>query len=162
MHGVIHHFYQRHLAADQGAGPIYGHFASKDFVRLGLPPGSAPRIWRLIGKKLPPKQKMAGVNRGNPNTNRVSELLNMDALCGDSAVQKRTELVTASTLANLSHGIWFKPVFSPEPFRWNILLAVRISNGPICCGSALIPPLEPAAKHKALGAAAGGHLERPG
>ena len=32
MHGVVHHFYQIHLAAPPGHGPDYGHFVSKDFV----------------------------------------------------------------------------------------------------------------------------------
>ena len=32
VHGVIHHFYQIHLAAPPGHGPDYGHFVSKDFV----------------------------------------------------------------------------------------------------------------------------------
>ena len=32
VHGVIHHFYQKHLAAGEGHGPDYGHFVSKDFV----------------------------------------------------------------------------------------------------------------------------------
>lgn len=32
VHGVIHHFYQIHLAARPGHGPDYGHFVSKDFV----------------------------------------------------------------------------------------------------------------------------------
>jgi len=32
VHGVIHHFYQIHLAAVPGHGPDYGHFVSKDFV----------------------------------------------------------------------------------------------------------------------------------
>merc|ERR1711965_1258705 len=29
VHGVIHHFYQIHLAAPPGHGPDYGHFVSK-------------------------------------------------------------------------------------------------------------------------------------
>ena len=32
VHGVVHHFYQIHLAAPPGHGPDYGHFVSKDFV----------------------------------------------------------------------------------------------------------------------------------
>lgn len=32
VHGVIHHFYQSHVARPGGAGPSYGHFASRDFV----------------------------------------------------------------------------------------------------------------------------------
>ena len=32
VHGVIHHFYQIHLAAAPGHGPDYGHFVSKDFI----------------------------------------------------------------------------------------------------------------------------------
>eukprot|EP00912_Choanoflagellata_sp_UC4_P001140 UC4_evm1s708 len=32
VHGVVHHFYQIHLAASPGRGPDYGHFVSKDFV----------------------------------------------------------------------------------------------------------------------------------
>lgn len=32
VHGVIHHFYQIHLAYGKGHGPDYGHFVSKDFV----------------------------------------------------------------------------------------------------------------------------------
>jgi sucrose-6-phosphate hydrolase SacC (GH32 family) len=32
VHGVIHHFYQIHLAAPPGHGPDYGHFVSKDFI----------------------------------------------------------------------------------------------------------------------------------
>jgi len=32
VHGVIHHFYQIHLATGAGHGPDYGHFVSRDFV----------------------------------------------------------------------------------------------------------------------------------
>jgi len=32
VHGVIHHFYQIHLATAPGHGPDMGHFVSKDFV----------------------------------------------------------------------------------------------------------------------------------
>jgi sucrose-6-phosphate hydrolase SacC (GH32 family) len=32
VHGVIHHFYQIHLATGSGHGPDYGHFVSRDFV----------------------------------------------------------------------------------------------------------------------------------
>ena len=42
MHGVIHHFYQIHLAAPPGGGPDYGHFVSKDFVHWAHMPIS---IW---------------------------------------------------------------------------------------------------------------------
>lgn len=38
VHGVIHHFYQIHLAADPGHGPDYGHFVSKDFVHWAALP----------------------------------------------------------------------------------------------------------------------------
>ena len=33
VHGVVHHFFQKHLAAFPGGGPVYGHFASKDLVK---------------------------------------------------------------------------------------------------------------------------------
>ena len=38
VHGVIHHFYQIHLAAYPGHGPDYGHFVSKDFVTWAAMP----------------------------------------------------------------------------------------------------------------------------
>lgn len=38
VHGVIHHFYQIHLAAEPGGGPDYGHFVSKDFVHWAAMP----------------------------------------------------------------------------------------------------------------------------
>ena len=45
MHGVIHHFYQIHLAAPPGHGPDYGHFVSKDFVHWAPLPVA---IWNGI------------------------------------------------------------------------------------------------------------------
>ncbi|CAJ1356095.1 unnamed protein product, partial [Effrenium voratum] len=54
VHGVIHHFYQRHLAADQGAGPIYGHFASKDFVHWAQLPVA---IWNGLDSSHWPPQR---------------------------------------------------------------------------------------------------------
>lgn len=38
VHGVVHHFYQIHLAASPGHGPDYGHFVSKDFVNWAALP----------------------------------------------------------------------------------------------------------------------------
>lgn len=32
VHGVIHLFYQNHISAPPGHGPIYGHFVSKNFL----------------------------------------------------------------------------------------------------------------------------------
>ena len=29
VHGVVHHFFQKHLAAPPGNGPVYGHLVSK-------------------------------------------------------------------------------------------------------------------------------------
>ena len=42
VHGVIHHHFQKHLAAPPGGGPVYGHFASKDMVKWAALPVS---IW---------------------------------------------------------------------------------------------------------------------
>ncbi|KAJ1449760.1 glycosyl hydrolase [Pelagophyceae sp. CCMP2097] len=38
VHGVVHHFYQAHLARPGGHGPVYGHFASKDLVHWAALP----------------------------------------------------------------------------------------------------------------------------
>lgn len=54
VHGVIHHFYQAHLAANEGVGPIYGHFVSKDFVHWTELPVA---IWNgLDTSSEPPRQ----------------------------------------------------------------------------------------------------------
>ena len=45
VHGVIHHFYQIHLAAPPGHGPDYGHFVSKDFVHWARLPVA---IWNGV------------------------------------------------------------------------------------------------------------------
>ena len=42
VHGVIHHFYQAHVAMPGGKGPVYGHFVSKDFVNWASLPNA---IW---------------------------------------------------------------------------------------------------------------------
>lgn len=47
VHGVIHHFYQIHLAAKPGHGPDYGHFVSKDFVHWTSLPVA---IWNGLDK----------------------------------------------------------------------------------------------------------------
>eukprot|EP00041_Stephanoeca_diplocostata_P021593 m.504556 g.504556 ORF g.504556 m.504556 type:complete len:649 (+) comp21862_c0_seq7:117-2063(+) len=53
VHGVIHHFYQIHLAAEPGHGPDYGHFASKDFVHWAALPVA---IWNGLDSSVtPPK-----------------------------------------------------------------------------------------------------------
>jgi len=53
VHGVIHHFYQIHLAAEKGHGPDYGHFVSKDFVHWAALPVA---IWNgLDASTTPPK-----------------------------------------------------------------------------------------------------------
>jgi sucrose-6-phosphate hydrolase SacC (GH32 family) len=51
VHGVIHHFYQIHLAANPGHGPDYGHFVSKDFVHWAPLPVA---IWNGLDKSQPP------------------------------------------------------------------------------------------------------------
>jgi sucrose-6-phosphate hydrolase SacC (GH32 family) len=38
VHGVVHHFFQKHLAAPPGGGPVYGHFASKDMIKWAALP----------------------------------------------------------------------------------------------------------------------------
>ena len=38
VHGVAHHFFQKHLAAQPGGGPVYGHFVSKDLVKYAALP----------------------------------------------------------------------------------------------------------------------------
>ena len=53
VHGVIHHFYQIHLAAPPGHGPDYGHFVSKDFVNWAAMPTA---IWNGYDSSFtPPK-----------------------------------------------------------------------------------------------------------
>eukprot|EP00756_Hemistasia_phaeocysticola_P019743 Hpha_TRINITY_DN15680_c1_g1::TRINITY_DN15680_c1_g1_i1::g.99886::m.99886/K01193/INV, sacA; beta-fructofuranosidase len=54
VHGVVHHFYQIHLAASPGHGPDYGHFVSKDFVHWAALPVA---IWNgLDSSSWPPKK----------------------------------------------------------------------------------------------------------
>lgn len=38
VHGVVHHFYQDHLAVPPGHGPVYGHLVSRDFVHWASVP----------------------------------------------------------------------------------------------------------------------------
>ncbi|KAJ8612523.1 hypothetical protein CTAYLR_003732 [Chrysophaeum taylorii] len=45
VHGVVHHFYQAHIAIPPGAGPDWGHFVSKDFVRWAALPTA---IWNGV------------------------------------------------------------------------------------------------------------------
>ena len=53
VHGVIHHFYQIHLAAAPGHGPDYGHFVSKDFVTWAALPVA---IWNGLDSSVwPPR-----------------------------------------------------------------------------------------------------------
>jgi beta-fructofuranosidase len=53
VHGVVHHFYQDHLAAKPGHGPIYGHFVSKDLVNWAQLPVA---IWNGLDSSVwPPK-----------------------------------------------------------------------------------------------------------
>ena len=53
VHGVFHHFYQIHLAADPGHGPDYGHFVSKDFVHWAALPVA---IWNGLDSSVwPPR-----------------------------------------------------------------------------------------------------------
>lgn len=53
VHGVVHHFYQIHLAAAPGYGPDYGHFVSKDFVHWAALPVA---IWNGLDSSFwPPK-----------------------------------------------------------------------------------------------------------
>lgn len=50
---MFHHFYQDHLAAPPGNGPIYGHFVSKDLVRWAQLPVA---IWNGIDASVwPPR-----------------------------------------------------------------------------------------------------------
>lgn len=51
MHGVIHHFYQIHLAAGKGHGPDYGHFVSKDFINWAPMPVA---IWNGLDSSVTP------------------------------------------------------------------------------------------------------------
>jgi sucrose-6-phosphate hydrolase SacC (GH32 family) len=51
VHGVIHHFYQIHLAAIPGHGPDYGHFVSKDFVNWAAMPVA---IWNGLDNSVEP------------------------------------------------------------------------------------------------------------
>jgi len=51
VHGVVHHFYQIHLAANPGHGPDYGHFVSKDFVHWAPLPVA---IWNGLDKSKTP------------------------------------------------------------------------------------------------------------
>ena len=53
VHGVFHHFYQIHLAAEPGHGPDYGHFVSKDFVHWAALPVA---IWNGLDSSVwPPR-----------------------------------------------------------------------------------------------------------
>ena len=53
VHGVIHHFYQIHLASAPGHGPDYGHFVSKDFVNWAALPVA---IWNGLDSSVwPPR-----------------------------------------------------------------------------------------------------------
>ena len=53
VHGVLHHFYQIHLAAAPGYGPDYGHFVSKDFVSWAPMPVA---IWNGLDSSVwPPR-----------------------------------------------------------------------------------------------------------
>ena len=53
VHGVIHHFYQIHLAALPGHGPDYGHFVSKDFITWAQLPVA---IWNGLDSSVwPPR-----------------------------------------------------------------------------------------------------------
>jgi len=54
VHGVIHHFYQMHLAAPGGRGPDYGHFVSKDFVHWAQMPVA---IWNGLDASVWPPRK---------------------------------------------------------------------------------------------------------
>lgn len=56
VHGVIHHFYQKHLAAPPGQGPAYGHFVSKDFVHWAAMPVA---IWNGLDSSVWPPKKTA-------------------------------------------------------------------------------------------------------
>lgn len=51
VHGVIHHFYQEHLAAAPGHGPVYGHFVSKDFVNWAQLPVA---VWNGLDSSVTP------------------------------------------------------------------------------------------------------------
>ena len=51
VHGVIHHFYQIHLATGNGHGPDYGHFVSKDFVNWAELPVA---IWNGLDSSVTP------------------------------------------------------------------------------------------------------------
>ncbi|KAL1518961.1 hypothetical protein AB1Y20_003231 [Prymnesium parvum] len=53
VHGVIHHFYQIHLAAPPGHGPDYGHFVSKDFLHWAPMPVA---IWNGIDASATPSR----------------------------------------------------------------------------------------------------------
>ena len=53
VHGVLHHFYQIHLARDPGQGPIYGHFVSKDFVTWAALPVA---IWNGVDASVSPQR----------------------------------------------------------------------------------------------------------
>lgn len=54
VHGVIHHFFQDHIAAPGGGGPVYGHFVSKDFVNWAQMPVA---IWNGIDASVWPPRK---------------------------------------------------------------------------------------------------------
>jgi len=54
VHGVIHHFYQIHLAAAPGHGPDYGHFVSKDFIHWAPMPVA---IWNGLDSSVWPPRK---------------------------------------------------------------------------------------------------------
>jgi sucrose-6-phosphate hydrolase SacC (GH32 family) len=51
VHGVIHHFYQIHLATGKGHGPDYGHFVSKDFISWAQLPVA---IWNGVDSSVWP------------------------------------------------------------------------------------------------------------
>eukprot|EP00656_Telonema_subtile_P029809 TRINITY_DN32883_c0_g1_i1.p1 TRINITY_DN32883_c0_g1~~TRINITY_DN32883_c0_g1_i1.p1 ORF type:complete len:540 (-),score=103.10 TRINITY_DN32883_c0_g1_i1:172-1791(-) len=54
VHGVVHHFYQIHLAAGAGHGPDYGHFVSKDFIHWAAMPVA---IWNGLDTSVWPPTK---------------------------------------------------------------------------------------------------------
>eukprot|EP00935_MAST-01C_sp_MAST-1C-sp1_P001660 g1660.t1 len=54
VHGVIHQFYQIHLAAYPGHGPDYGHFVSKDFIHWAQLPVA---IWNGVDSSVIPFKK---------------------------------------------------------------------------------------------------------
>ena len=60
VHGVIHQFYQDHLAAGEGNGPIYGHWVSKDFLHWAPLPVA---IWNGLDSSVwPPRATLYDTN----------------------------------------------------------------------------------------------------